>query len=462
MPNTKKVLDWSFNSFDFIYAAKNILTKESKDKIRIATQSLDKINENLPDGGELPSRLSIFEVYNLFIKNYTTPSFSMSRKDTRYFVWALDFEYGSDEIIILSDKLQKALELIQSNWRDSFIISLWHVLLKNWEGLHDHKNWKIFTDFIKNRAKEYSGARSNILKVTENTEFFLAQNSPEKYAKMIDERSITLSCANRLFNYKENILTYNYFAKVAYSYLNFSDVNRGTVDGVYDFLLKHNSNKTTLLTCAKILNENIFDDYITTVISETVNLISDPMRKSSWQRNDLTVQEQEYVERSRRRLNVLLNKEFIEVFFEQIVEDPRREAYWLRFINDIEDIIIVGNRSNFNFLKEIESISNQVAMRYKVTERNQHTCALVMYIKGYVFAEFSDVGALYVYKKETFDTEANLNSINSIHDLKMWSTYKYACRVSSQYRYLELEEEGRITHQGQWERRVDAWMRRYL
>ena len=34
-----------------------------------------------------------------------------------------------------------------------------------------------------------------------------------------------------------------------------------------------------------------------------------------------------------------------------------------------------------------------------------------MYSKSYVFVEFSDVGALYIYKRESFDANINLNDI---------------------------------------------------
>jgi hypothetical protein len=170
--------------------------------------------------------------------------------------------------------------------------------------------------------------------------------------------------------------------------------------------------------------------------------------------------QEDSVESARKKLNTILNKRFIKVFFEKLVQDDRRKKYWLKFIDKIDDIRFSGNRDNFRYLKNIESVSKHVDSRYKITSRNQPTCALIIYARNFVFVEFTDTGALYIYKNKNF--RVNLNSINGMEDLKTWSRYDYACKNSDTQGYVDLNEEGRITHQGYWEGRVDVWMRKYF
>ncbi len=461
-----KLLEWNFRPSHLKYTAEHLFTQSTKKQIDDSKETLEKIIDKLPDGSEMPSRKSIEDVYYLFLNNYQTLFFSMSKRNIRHLIWTLDFQPTSNgEKILLSNKLDAALNLIKENWKDSFIISLWHVLLKNWTDLQSNsKNLILLFRLLKDKCKRYNRNRSDILKITQNIEFFLDKNSPKKYALLLLDKKLTLSAANKLFDHKERIISYDYFACVAHEYI--SQIGNKTLDyslvkGVYQFLKKHNSNKTSLLICGQIINNEIFQYNIDIVKSETVKVIGDPSEYRKWINSDLKKNEQEDVEKARKQLNIMLNKEFIEVFFERLVQDERREKYWLKFIDKINEIKFVGNRANYLDLKKIESISNLVDNRYKITSSNQSTCALVMYSKGYVFVEFSDVGALYIYKEESFISKVNLNAVSSMRDLKKWSNYDYACRNSSTPGYVLIEPEGKATHQGDWESRVDVWMNNY-
>lgn len=134
----------------------------------------------------------------------------------------------------------------------------------------------------------------------------------------------------------------------------------------------------------------------------------------------------------------------------------------MRFIDKIEEIKFCGNRSNYHFLKNIQKISKDVDSRYKTTDRNQSTCAIIIHSGQYVFVEFTDVGALYIYKKQSF--KINLNNLNSTDDLKIWPAYKYACKMNgsdSYYKYYDTESEGKIDHRGDWESKFNVWMKEH-
>lgn len=468
MLRVEDILNWNFRPTHLRYGAKHLLKDSVKKQIKSSTNSLELIIDRMPDGSNMPNRASIEDVYFLFLNNYQTLFSTMSKREIRHLIWALDYQPTSNDTkILLSNILIPALNLIKQNWRDSFIISLWHVLLKNWTDLQLYeKNRNFFFNFLKEKCKSYEGKRSAVLSITQNIDFFLTKDSPYNYAALLLDRKIVLSNANKLFKQKERIINYDYYSAVAHEYIYIiwsmnKHITYSYVNGVYQFLKDHNSKKTSLIVCAQLINEKVFDKHIEVVKSETINLIGDPANKSRWRNINLNESEQNEVERARKKLNILLNKEFVEVFFKKLMEDERREKYWLKFIEEINDLKVVGNEANKLYLAKTDDISKYVEDRYIQTPSIRSTCALIMHAKDFVFVEFTDTGPLLIYKKETFDSRINLEKIESVDDLKKWSTGDYACRNSATHGYVDLDVEGRITHQGRWEGRVNVWMRQY-
>lgn len=467
MQKANDILNWHFSISELKFTAEHLFTQKTKSQISENITALKKLTDRLPEGGKQPETKLIKDIYFLFQKNYNVPAnqkIVFTQRETRCLIWALDFQPSeNDEIILFSEKYKAALSIIETYWKDSFIISLWHILLKNWDKLLNFpkQQGEIFK-LLHENSKNYSRNRKDILKIASNIDFFTSTDSPTSFAVEILQKNISLGNSNFLFEQKEQILGYPYFFHVAQNYLDLIEkeqLNESNIAGVYSFLQKHNRKKATLILCSKIINEDIFNRNIEIVKKHTVALIDDPIKEYQWKHGSLNESEQQNVEKARKKLNILLNKHFIKIFFEKLVEDDRRKKYWLKFIDKIDDIKFSGNRSNFQYLKNIQSISQYVDFRYKITSRNQGTSALIIYSKNFVFVEFTDTGALYIYKKQNFNI--NLNAIDSMEDLKTWSTYKYACKNAEQSGYIYLNEEGRITHQGYWESRFDAWMRKY-
>lgn len=467
MPKTNDILNWHFNPNDFKYKAEHLFEERTKSDVDNSLVKLNKLTDRLPEGGQVPEKKLIRDIYYLFQSNYDKDHLnndSFSGRNVRILIWALDFQPSSDdEAILFSPKFKAALHLINNKWKDSFFISLSHVFLKNWTSLkHFNDNRKLFVQTLSEKGALYSGGRKDIHKLTSRTNLFLDSESSVNYAIELIENDISIDKANHILEQKEHILSYEFFSEVSNKYIDLvtkTSIKKDLAIGVYQFLERHNKKKITLLLCSKIINNDSFKNLIDLVKNETVKLIADPVKSHLWKHSELNFQEQQDIENARKKLNILLNKKFIQVFFEKLVEDDRRKRYWLRFIDKMDDIKFSGNRSNYQYLKNIESISKYVDYRYKVTTRKQNTCALIIYSKDYVFVEFTDTGALYIYKSKSF--RVNLNSINGMEDLKTWSRYDYACKNSNYSGYFDLREEGRIVHQGYWEMRVNAWMKKY-
>ncbi|MBN1969444.1 MAG: hypothetical protein JW870_08770 [Candidatus Delongbacteria bacterium] len=468
MQNTKEILKWYLNFSEMKYAAEHVFSRETKNIVDISIHQLKELSERLPDGNKLPEKKLIKDVYFLFYKEsnkeYQYLISLFSKRDTRVLVYALDYKpENGGEIILFSEKFVIARNLILDKWKDSFIISLWHVLLKNWNNLLVFQTQReLLTELLNSKCNAYDKTRKDILGVTRIISFFLTKDSPKEFAINLIKYKKLINGAHITLKQKESILLYEYFSSVIYSYIETIDEKIITTEitvSIYNFLQKHNNKKVTIISCSQIINSNKFNQTIDIVKNQTVAMIGDPIKEHLWRFNGLSSTQEESVESARKKLNILLNQHFIKVFFEKLVQDERRKKYWLKFIDKIDDIKFSGSRDNYRYLKNIESVSKYVDSRYKTTSRNQSTCALIIYSKNFVFVEFTDTGALYIYKKLNF--KVNLNTIDTMEDLKSWPTHKYACKNAEQSGYIYLNEEGRITHQGYWESRFDSWMRKY-
>jgi hypothetical protein len=478
MQKTKDILNWYFNPLDFKHKAEHLFSSNTKNQVSNSVLKMKELAIRLPEGSKLPETKLIDDIYNLFQSKYKE-EYSVflslfSKRDVRVLVWTLDYKPSdSSQIILFSEQFETAKRIITDKWKDSFIISLWHILLKNWNVLQNHKEQRIgLANLLNAKCSEYNRSRKDILNISTNINLFLKHDSPKEYTNRLLKRKILISEANSLINQKESVLVYEYFSNVIEKYverIEGNNIEQKSTLAIYQFLLKQNSKKTKLLICSYLINNKKFSKVTEIIKSQTVNMLGDPVKKYLWKYSGLSENQETNIELARNKLNVLLNKDFIDVFFEGLVQDDRRKEYWLKFIDKINDIKFVGNRANYRYLKNIESISKFVDSRYKATSRNQATCALIIYSQDYIFVEFSDTGALYIYKHQSF--KVNLNNIRAIDDLKLRVKDSYACKNNLNYGHSShyssndkflMNSEGRITHQGEnWELRVNAWMLKY-
>jgi len=462
MPTINDLLKWSLSSSTFKHNADRIIYSKTKKDIKETIEQVNELISTLPDGGTPPDSKQIKDIYLLFIDSINGRDVLFSRRDARMLLWALDYiPENNKEAIIYSDYLDEAISIIKKNWRDSFIITFWHLLLKNWNTLLDYpeQKKKIF-NLLRYRLDKYDKTRKDILNLSNNINLFIKDKSPYLYAIELIKNGYRIDEAHKLIFQKETILRYEFFSVVVLKYIEVLEIiTELELESIYDFLRFQNSKRSKLLVCSAIINSGKFTRLETVVKTRTLNIIGDPSKEYLWKFNKITKEEEIDVEHARKKLNVMLNKQFIKVFFEKLVADPRRKNYWLKFIDNIEEIKFVGNRSNYDYLKAIQSISKFVDSRYRIMNSRADTCSLVIYSRGFVFTEFTDTGALYIYKETSF--KVNLNYVNNIADLKTWPTSKYACKNSEKHGYVNLNEEGRITHQGDWESRFNLWMSEY-
>ena len=470
MKKTRDILNWHFKVSDFKYTAEHLFINKTKKTVKISLNELRKIAEDSTEN-KLPEPKLVNDVYTMFQKNcnkeYAILYSLFSKRDVRVLVWALDYKPNlNSSVILFSEQFEIAQKIITDKWKDSFIISLWHILLKNWNSLQDHQEQRdSLTNLLNSKCNEYNRSRKDILNISTNISLFSKLDSAESYANKLLENKILLNEAHTLINQKESILGYNYFESVAIFYVDFLSskmLSTKITQSVLSFLKTHNTRYTSLIICSTLINRDEFKNDINIIKDQSIQLIGDPLNRHAWNYSNLSDKESKNIELARIKLNILLNKHFLKYFFEELIDDARRKVYWMKFIENVEEIRFCGSKANYYSIKRNSDITQFVDSRFQVTRSKQQTSAIIIYSKGFVFVEFSDVGALYIYLKDNFKSRVNLNNLQSIDDLKLWSRYKYACKNSTEKAgHVTLNKEGRILHQGDWESKIDVWMKEY-
>ena len=83
-----------------------------------------------------------------------------------------------------------------------------------------------------------------------------------------------------------------------------------------------------------------------------------------------------------------------------------------------------------------------------------------MYFDNFVIIEFTEVGALYAYKRDGKlyrQVFKYASSISKVDDLKV----PYLDRLYNQETH-HYEAEGKMDHRGDWESRMNFWLDRFL
>jgi hypothetical protein len=189
-------------------------------------------------------------------------------------------------------------------------------------------------------------------------------------------------------------------------------------------------------------------------------LIGSPLIKLSWlPPAEYKNEEVKRLEQARSILREWFLKTFVGVFFEQLAKDPRRKKYWLGKVALIDDIRVYGNNLELNgfirkFKDEFGSKNSDVIKDRLYYYDNMDTqCGIVMNIGGYEIVEFTEKGAaLYCYLESKKRIKSKIYNSRSLKITKMHMA------INSDRRSFD---EGRITHSGAWEERVNDWLKKY-
>jgi len=465
MPTIQDILQFHFSPTTFQQSAQKIIpiTLTSLNEHRI--DKLQKITEDIgANSFSFSGNNLIPQAFRKFKKSISNNDLSFERRELRTLTYSLNYsEQYLSSIFSSENELKYALTLLESNWRDSFLVGLIDCFLRNWETKYP-KSIEQLEHFISKKLENYSGNRSTLASFKNNKRFFSTKNGDLILGDTIAKLDKPIQAATKILGVPESWLDYSYFSKVIVTYYE-RNKNKivDEINNLNEVLLKHNNSVTNKRLISKIIvqaNKPEFATLQDKIKKIAFTQIGDPGNLSSWAAFDnATDIERTEISEARNILNEWITQQFINVFFNVCINDERRKRFWLRFASKISSFKVYGPLHTKSILKRDERIAEYVDARFETVSSKRDVSAFILYIGDYMLIEFSNEGyAFYAYKINSLYKPSLSYKLNSVDDLRNGSM-PMALQSDNYYDYFN--DEGRLTHRDGnqiWETRFNTWM----
>ena len=350
------------------------------------------------------------------------------------------------------------LSLLSSHWRDSFINGIVFTLQNNWLALRPEISDDL-RRFILGRTENYRGANKRCQQLRDNYSL-IEEAGPLRMAMLIMQNGIPVTDAPSLLGFRQTTFALPFYSDVILKYVEKAHVvDTGKVRAI---LAAHKLDRTRKLIMAYLVEQADMKESdarqkeITMFVQE---ILGDISLAATWSPfKGATKGDIARLRNAKTIVNRWYTKKVIKVFFEKCVDDERRKRFWLKYTDHIVDFRIVGHWTVRGMLLRQKSIADVVPQHF-VSCQYKQTTALVLCIKDKVFVEFSDNGALSVYKHGSskvaiFDDGAK--SIFKTDGLKRFSPQLVDTDIWGEYNVYN--DGGKMNHMGNWENRLENWL----
>jgi hypothetical protein len=465
MATAQDILQFHFSSTTFQQSAQKIIpiTLTSLNDHRI--DKLQKITEEVGASSfSFVGNNLIPHVFRKFKKSINITDVSFERRELRTLTYSLNFSEQNLSLIFADEnELKYVLTLLESNWRDSYLVGLIDCFLRNWETKYP-KSLEQIEKFISNKLDNYSGNRSALISFKNNKRYFSTRNGDLILGDTLAKLNKPIQDATKNLGVPESWFVYPYFSKVIVTYYERNKAKIAEeIDNLYDVLLKHNSSVTNKRLISKIIiqaNQLQFAPVQDKIKKIAFTQIGDPSNISNWAAfENAEEDERREIIQGRNILNEWITQQFINVFFNVCINDERRKKFWLRFASKISSFKVYGPLHTKNILKRDDRIAEYVDARFEPVYSRKDVSAFILYIGDYMLIEFSNEGyAFYAYKITSSYKPSLNNRLNSVDDLRNGSM---PMAIHSDNYYDYFNDEGRLTHRDGnqiWESRFNSWM----
>ena len=355
-----------------------------------------------------------------------------------------------------------ALELLDKNWKNIFFNGLAFYLLNSWHSIEpDYRN--LTGQLLVRKLDSYSESnrRYNLWKNRAN---LFDSNGPVRMAALLKAKNMSVAEAPSLLGFKNTSIKQAYYSDVIVKYVETNHItNLDSIDQVFEL---HNLDRTKKLIFAYLVDteDRIGDGLRRAQHCRFANVkLGDVTLASSWAPfTGATEKEVQRLRKAMENVNMWFLQQIVESFFEICVQDRERKSFWLKYVQNrsITRFKIIGSTAIKRLLQSNSKIGSMFLRHFIETNSySSQTSALALFMKNKMFVEFSDTGALYVYnqthsmvKKVTnarngisSTNELKIPSMNVLIEANTWGGYYYY-------------EEGRMTHQGYWQQRLEGWL----
>lgn len=354
-----------------------------------------------------------------------------------------------------------ALALLDESWRDLFFNGLSFYCLDTWNMIE--RDLRIQTcELLRKKLQAYKGTNKKYIAMKNHANLF-DEVGPHRLCALLSQKKQNLNEAPSYFSNKLATIAQSYYSDVIVNFFGANVIM--DLDYVEAIFKLHNNDRTKKLVFADLVYRvNEFgDELMRTRLCKFANrMLGDITLASTWAPFiGATEENAQKLKKAKQLVNLWFNQKIIETFFEVCVQDRDRKEFWLNYVELVSAFRIVGSTATKRLLQGDSRVRGIFSRHYIETDSlTSQTSALVLFIKNKMIVEFSDTGALYVYDKD--HDKAKLvtkrkRQISSTADLKIPSMSNLI--TVNDWGHITHYEEGRMTHQGYWQDRLNSWMR---
>ena len=392
-------------------------------------------------------------------------TYSKRRKRKNLFV-VFNTHYKGRQIST-DPSLVQMMRLFENDYSDSLINRWVFALIKSWEDLLRSKdNFEAVTKFIGDKLDScpVKQKRTRLLKANKN--LFLKRQGPQLFAQQVIDRKTSHSNLCKEVGIESG--SYSYHSIVAEELFEFY-LKTKRYDEVVEIIEStgQESGRFSRRTEKKMLSAFILhvegknlNEFKELAKSKGFKIIGDPSYRTKWTAwEGGSAANEIQMENTRLVLNKWILTSFIDVFFQLLINAPMRKDFWLERTSLISAVKVYGSAKAKRVLMRDERIRPYVDSRFIQLGSSSNNAGILMEMGEYQLIEFTDLGALYCYRKD-------MNRLPEhpwvLADLKHTSM-DMACRKDSRAYYAySVIPEGKIYHQGDWIGRADYWIKQFI
>lgn len=426
------------------------------DKLKKLTEEVGVASFNFKGNNLIP------QVFRKFKSSIHNNNVVFDRRELRTLTYSLSYsETGLSSIFNTNNEINYALQLINSNWRDSFLIGIIDCYLNNWDA-ENRTSLNRLAEFIGEKLKTYNGNRNTINAFKNNLKYFNLKNGDLVFGNELALKNTPIKEATKILSLPESWFTYPYFSKVMVAYYDKKQSELSDLiddfESALEFHMNSNTNKRIVSKFIIQANKTEYAALQAKVKHLAFKFIGDPENKSVWADFfNATDRERSDLLNARKILNEWITRQFINVFFNVCLNDERRKKFWLKFAPQISSFKVYGPSFTRTLLKRDERIAEYLDARFTTLYSNRDVSAFILYIGEYMIIEFSNEGFACCAYKMSSPNRPTLNSkLNSVEDLRNGSL---PLAIQSDANYYYTSDEGRLFHNSNWEHKFNHWLK---
>ncbi len=466
MQTINEILNFNFSPVLMKQAAVDAFVARTTRLLEIRIDKLKKLSQDIGESSfKFTCKNSIPQVFMKF----KSDSFHLNpfdKKELRTITYSLSYSVPNISSIYSNpDELDLVFTILESHWLYLYLNGLIDCYLKNWESSHTVSMQKLGI-FICKKLNSYKGGRTVLTSLKSNIKFFDYKKGNLDLGYTLASMNNPIKEATKKLALPDSWFSYSYFSKaiLAYYEKRKKDIS-SFIEDLNEALKDHNNSITNKRIISKIIiqaNSPNFDSLQDRVKNIAFKLIGDPANVSSWiPFEGATELEKNEIRKAREILDEWITKQFINVFFEKCINDPRRKNFWLKLSKHITAFKVHGPSNIKSQLKQDRRIAEFVNSRFHTTHDKKQISAFFMHVKDYKFIEFSDLGyAFYAYKQSNINSPSMNKTYDNVDSFRDGSLKMLVYRKG---RYVQdPSDEGRLSHSDgdlTWEDILSFWMK---